>query len=145
MRPPLMKTAIALLGLLAAAAPARAQIYGPTRAIQPTAPFAGPALSPYLNIVSGNNTPAINYYNGTRSLFTQQQLMGQVNAPLNLTLPTPPPPQDDLFPTLTQTGHLAGFQHFSPYFNTPSPRTYFPYNPAAAGQQAPVVVRPQPR
>jgi hypothetical protein len=146
MRPPLMKTAITLLGLLAACAPAHAQAFGPTRSLQPSTPMSGPALSPYLNIVGGGSNPAVNYYNGTRALFTQQQMYNQLTAPQNMNFPTPTPTEDDLFPALPQTGHLAGFQYYTPYFNAPGQRAYFPLNPYGAGQgqgQGALPTRPQ--
>ena len=44
----------------------------------------------------------------------------------------PPAPEiNDLIPSLPQTGHLAGFQYYTPYFGPANmQRRSFPYNPA---------------
>src|SRR3954453_72218 len=56
---------ISAAALLAAARPASAQFYNPAAAGQPMyGPGYRPGLSPYLNLLRGND-PAVNYYLGT--------------------------------------------------------------------------------
>jgi hypothetical protein len=148
MRSPLMILAASLGVLLLAQSSARAQITPPYQGgVGPQGfygPLARPTLSPYLNIVGGGN-PAINYYGQTNPLFNQRAIDQRL-------LSTPPPAQaistpeiDELLPSISQTGHLAGFQNFSPFFGQASQqRSYYPYNPTGGigGTAAATAARP---
>jgi hypothetical protein len=75
----LLYTLLPAVGLLVAAAPAAAQYPYP----YPSNAYgaggrAGPVLSPYLNLLNGRGTPAVNYYNFVQPnlQLQQQQLYG---------------------------------------------------------------------
>jgi hypothetical protein len=73
---------------------------------QPPAYLRPPALSPYLNLALGRD-PAVNYFLGVRSEMnrrTNERLLG--NAILDLDRRVTASEPNDLFPTLTGTGHF---------------------------------------
>jgi hypothetical protein len=97
-----------------------------------------PALSPYLNLVRGNNTPGINYFLGTLPEFDRRNFQANVAGTLPalesyLSQPPQAPPDIEAIPTLPQTGHLSAFQAYGSYFNLGAnqPRPYYPLNPQA--------------
>ena len=100
----------------------------------PNNPMSRPVLSPYLNI-TGFGNPAINYYNQTNWQFDQRQFDRQMLNQAPGALAAPAPELDDLIPRLPQTGHLAGFHYYSPYFGPANTQrgAYFPYNPMVTG------------
>jgi hypothetical protein len=91
-----------------------------------------PTLPPALNIIGG---PAVNYYNQWNFQRNQTAIDQRLlNAPgVNLNQQFAPDP-DDLIPRLPQTGHISGFQYYTPYFGPANmQRSYFPYNPSTGG------------
>lgn len=76
----------------------------------------GPAVSPYLNLLRGNNT-AVNYYLGVQPLIEQRAMQQQIllgddrrNLPQDLG-------PEELFPKLAGTGHPAQFFNYGGYYN----------------------------
>ncbi len=140
--------AASLVTLLASAEAAVAQFQPPlaSRAASLQGPLApSPALSPYLNLVRGANTPGINYFLGTLPEFDRRAFesatlstfpqIGGYPAPVQPQLPV----DINAFPTLPQTGHFSAFQTFGTYyqFGGQQPRPYYPYNPQQGRQVAP--------
>jgi len=82
-----------------------------------------PTLSPYLNLLNNNgNNAAVNYYMQVLPEFRRRDVERQLGtAILDLerrsTSTGTTTEVEDLFPTLTGTGHPAGFMTFSPYYN----------------------------
>jgi hypothetical protein len=81
-----------------------------------TGRYSSPPVSPYLNLLRGNNT-AVNYYLGVRTEFDrrlalQQQLLGEER----LRMLTTEVANDELFPKLAGTGHPATFMNYGSYF-----------------------------
>jgi hypothetical protein len=103
-----------------------------------------PALSPYLNLVRGNNTPAINYFLGTLPEFDRRNFQSNILGALptieaQLAQPVGPPPDLEAIPTLPQTGHLSAFQAYGTWFNMGGvqQRPYYPLNPTQTRTTAP--------
>lgn len=139
------KTTVPLLlgcafSLVAAAGEARAQaIYGPQTGGTYVRP---PVVSPYLDLIRSRNTPAINYYLGTRPEIERRasdaqlrQLEDEFNR-----RPTVVATEDllDQQQVLPSTGHGTAFMNTSHYFGGPSATLG---RPATAQQQQ---ARPQP-
>jgi hypothetical protein len=79
-----------------------------------------PTLSPYLNLLNGGNT-ALNYYLQVQPAFERRAAAQQFeSAIIDLERRTNAPSNEveDLFPTLSQTGHPVGFMNFNPYYNS---------------------------
>jgi hypothetical protein len=90
-----------------------------------------PPISPYLNLLRGNNT-AVNYYLGVKSEIRdrsmQQQILGleRATAPVEV-------PAEEPFTKLPSTGHPAVFMNYGGYYGggpgsqlTPQPPGYRP-------------------
>lgn len=111
-------TALAL-GLVGAAN-AHAQ-YGPYGGSGRYGPYnRTPTVSPYLNLANGGNA-ALNYYLQVQPAFERRAAAQQFeSAIIDLERRTSAPSSEieDLFPTLSQTGHPVGFMNFNPYYNT---------------------------
>ncbi|MBL8795677.1 MAG: hypothetical protein JNM56_17360 [Planctomycetia bacterium] len=101
---------------LAGASSAQAQYGGVGR----YGPYSRPpALSPYLNLLNGGNA-ALNYYLQVQPAFERRAFAQQTEATLlDLERRTSATTNEveNLFPTLSETGHPVGFMQFSPYFN----------------------------
>ncbi len=125
----LLIVAVGLLAGLAATSDAQAQ-YNPY--FRPGAPKGPPPpVSPYLNLLRGNNT-AVNYYLGVQPAINQQMLFsGQMLLGDDRRVPPPEAGQEELFPRLAGTGHPAVFQNYGGYFNNPNPALSAGQQPAA--------------
>ena len=117
-----------------AAGPARAQ-FTPNVRPAPAAPLTRPPVSPYLDILRGANTPGINYYLGTRSIFNQRTINQQYRTALQdleqRQAVTPEAEPLDAYPALPSTGHPTAFNYVGSYFNTGSPTVRRPPTQAA--------------
>jgi hypothetical protein len=95
-------------------------------------------LNPYLNLVRGANTPALNLFLGTYSEIDRRNFQAGVASAL-------PPleaainqgmllPYDlSAIPTLPQTGHLSAFQAYGSFYNYGNQqRPFYPLNPYQA-------------
>jgi hypothetical protein len=99
-------------------------------------PFNPAPVSPYLNLVRGNN-PALGLYLGTYPELDRQRFQNSTNQAfqgLDAFLGQPQQPLDfGGIPTLPQTGHLSSFQSYGFYYNSPfQQRPYYPLNPSQA-------------
>jgi hypothetical protein len=79
-----------------------------------------PGFSPYLNILRGGSSPAINYYGIVRPEITFANSLYQLGAEQNLLQGQQANQQSALaaYTALPATGHPAGFQTQSRYFMT---------------------------
>ena len=128
----MIRLALTILALAAAAAPARAQLtgrrtrrgYAPNFYNRQTQP-----LSPYLNLLRGGNN-AVNYFYGVRqgTGAGYQGMMNQTNVgprqtffPVVDTLADLLPEGERNAPRMAPTGHAVGFNNTMNYFG-PSPR-----------------------
>ena len=92
--------------------PANRPAYGPTR----------PQLSPYLNFFRGGN-PATNYYLGVVPEFDRRQNQRQFGTALQDLERRPRTPSgenEDILPTIQETGHPTYFLNYSSYYNLPN-------------------------
>jgi hypothetical protein len=94
-------------------------------------------LNPYLNLVRGANTPALNLFLGTYSEIDRRNFQaGVVGAlpSLEAALNQPLGAFDiTAIPTLPQTGHLSAFQAYGSYYNYGTQqRPYYPLSPYQA-------------
>jgi hypothetical protein len=82
--------------------------------------YSRPTVSPYLNIIRGNN-PAINYFTGTIPERENRVRFNQVNTDIqNLERragTAAPTSTDELVPSLPETGHLVQFMNMNPYYS----------------------------
>lgn len=112
-------TALAYFGA-AGIASVHAQ-YGPYGGVGRFGPYSRPpTLSPYLNLLNGGNT-ALNYYLQVQPAFERRaaaQQIGSAILDLERRANAPSSETEDLFPSLSQTGHPVGFMNFNPYYNT---------------------------
>jgi hypothetical protein len=96
-----------------------------------------PPVSPYLNLVRGNN-PALGYYLGALPEFERQRFQNDVVSGLTgfelfAAGRAQQPLQVGDIPVLPQTGHLSAFQAFGSYYTYPGQqRPYYPLNPSQA-------------
>lgn len=128
--------------------------YNPFPTLNPGARFApyartpgynptGPRLSPYLNMIRGGN-PAANYFLGVvpeieRRRFESQAIAGfQYLEQRQAATAAPAGGEDNLFPTLSQTGHPVQFMNTAPYYNMGTGR-----NPAQTPQPFQSQARPK--
>jgi hypothetical protein len=100
---------------------------GKAQAQYPYSPYAGPGpynrppvLSPYLDLVRSRNTPAINYFLGTRPEFQRRQDALELRAlerDFAASQLTPGlAPDEEGVQRLQPTGHATYFMNLSPYF-----------------------------
>lgn len=92
-------------------------IYGPQTGGNYVRP---PVVSPYLDLIRSRNTPAINYYLGTRSEIDRRASdaqLRQLEDDFNRRSNAPGVAPDDLeIPSLPSTGHGTAFMNTSHYF-----------------------------
>jgi len=95
--------------------------FGPYGGIGRYGPYnRTPAVSPYLNLANGGNA-ALNYFLQVQPAFERRaaaQQLGSAIIDLERRTSAPSDEIEDLFPTLSQTGHPVGFMNFNPYFNS---------------------------
>jgi hypothetical protein len=118
-----LPVSVASLVLLLAvtAQPAVAQAYNYYPYSRPGVnPYARPTVSPYLNLLRGSN-PAANYYLGVLPEFQRRNDALQYGAAiLDLERRSMVRPQEEeLLPTLPETGHGTAFNNYSHYFPIP--------------------------
>jgi hypothetical protein len=117
----LLIAALAACGALALSfGTARAQ---PIYSRPPVGPFSqGPPLSPYLDIRNGGGNPAVNYFLGTLPEIERRAVQAQYGADIlglqRRVGALQEETEEDLLPTLPQTGHAAVFGTTGGYFNT---------------------------
>ncbi len=82
--------------------------------------YQKPAVSPYINILRGGSSPAINYYGLVRPEITFGNSLYQLGVQQNALQGQQNNQQTALaaFTTLPATGHTSGFQTQSKYFMT---------------------------
>ena len=117
-------TLIALTSLFLAAGSASAQFGSPGYGNQPGSPYRGPQLSPYLNLLRGNNntlgSASANYFLGVvpeRDRRANATQFGSALQSLERREQNPTDPANDLMPELSQTGHPAYFSTYGSYYN----------------------------
>ena len=103
---------------------AKAQGFG-TYTRPPTSPYYRPAVSPYLNILTGN--PGAGYYALTRPQMEAFRSIGDLQASLQLlqqgaASPTGLTALGGVPPGLGETGHATTFFYYSTYYTFPFPR-----------------------
>jgi hypothetical protein len=130
MNRPLLAAFVTFVILVAAAAPAPAQygtspMYGPYYNPYSQAPGlnpgGGPRLSPYLNLMRGPNTPAVNYFLGAvpeieRRRFQNQATGAFVDLAQRTANPLYSPEEAELMGPVSITGHPTAFMNTSGYF-----------------------------
>jgi hypothetical protein len=101
-------------------------------------PGGGPRLSPYLNLVRGANTPALNYYLGTVPEIDRRRFQSQTQSAFDqfgqrLGSLSANPEDEDLNPNVSVTGHATAFMNTSGFFSVagpaPVPRRNVPMSP----------------
>jgi hypothetical protein len=118
-----LSTSVASVVLLLAATvqPAAAQAYNYSPYSRPGfGPYTRPTVSPYLNLLRGSNTAA-NYYLGVLPEFQRRYDALQYGAAIQdlERRSVPRPQEEDLLPTLPETGHGAAFNNTLQYFPVP--------------------------
>jgi hypothetical protein len=76
-----------------------------------------PTVSPYLNLVNGNNDPNLtNYQSLVRPQVNQQRVNNQQNAQINRLEARPPTSGNAGSESLRSTGHQATWRNYSHYY-----------------------------
>lgn len=123
---------VAALGiLLGLASPSFAQ-YSPYSRLGSTgsaggySPYSRPTLSPYLNLTRGGSAAA-NYYLGVVPEFQRRAQANQFSSQIRdlERRTTPGALEEDLLPTLPETGHGTQFLSYGSYYNYGSLGGYF--------------------
>jgi hypothetical protein len=107
--------------LLASVACGRAEAQGPFG--RPgVAPFAQPTVSPYINLLRGNTSAAINYYGLVRPEFATLQNFTNLQQDINFNRSFLSSSTDESTTGVPVSGHPVYFLNTGGYFLTTSPR-----------------------